>query len=294
MESLAAHPSRAHGCAAQEEEAEQEYESPSCGPSAERVPRAGLGNRRRRTADRSDVGATLDPIAALPEADRVRRGETCRRPGGGAEHAVTPPNRRFVACSSRRWSRRRDRLSCPAPLPNDGRRLLRRRADPDPGRSRRGSGVGDVVGRLNLLIRRDIRLRLGLGRRGRRRVRLRDGRRRRRSRRCDRRRRRSGRFRCGRRLGRGRRVGSTTRRKELERVDVRLGVADPNAKVHVWHRVLRFPGRAGLRQHVPFRDGLSATDVQLPEMRQRRLVVARRDRDRQAVGGDRPGERHGA
>jgi hypothetical protein len=205
-----------------------------------------------------------------------------------------PPNRRLVACSSRRWPRSRDPLSCPALRPNDGRLLLRRRADPDPGRSRRGNGVGDRVSRLNLLICRDIRLRLRRGRPGRRRVRLRDGRRGRGSRRCDGRRRRSGRFSCGRRLGRGRRVGSTTRRKELERVDVRLGVTNPNAEVHVWHRVLRFPGRTWFRQHLPLRDGLAATDVQRPEMRQRRLVLARRDRDRQAVCRDRAGECHRA
>jgi hypothetical protein len=235
---------------------------------------------------------TPDPIAALPEADRVRRGETCRRPGG-AQHAVMPSNRWLVACSSRRWPRRRDPLSCPALLPNDGSLLLRRRADPDPGRSRRANGVGDRVCRRNLLICRDIRRRLRLGP-GRRRVRLRDGRRRRGSRRCVGRRRRSGRFRCGRRLGRGRRVGSTTRRKELERVDVRLGVTDPNTEVHVWHWMLRFSRRTGLRQHVPLRDGLAATDVQLPEMRQRRLVLARHDRDGQAVCRDRAGERHRA
>jgi len=205
-----------------------------------------------------------------------------------------PSNRRLAGCSCRRWPRRCDPQSCWALLPNDGRRLLRHRADPDPGRSRRGSGVEDRVSRLNLLIRRDIRLGLRLGRPRRRRVRLRGGQRWRGSRRCDWRRRRSGRFRCGRRLGRGRRVGSTTRRKELERVDVRLGATDPNAEVHVWHRVLRFPGRTRLAQDVPLGDGLAATDVQLPEMRQRRLVLARRDRDGQAVCRDRAGECHGA
>jgi hypothetical protein len=229
-------------------------------------------------------------MAALRENDLLGRGETCRRPGG-AQHAVMRPNRRLVACSSRRSPRRRDPQSCRALLPNNGRRLLRRRADPDPRGSRRGSGVGDRVSRLDLLICRD-RLWVRLGRPGRRRVRLRDGRRRRWSLSRAGRRRRSRRFRCGRRLGRGRRVGSTTRRKELERVDVRLGATDPNAEVHIWHRVLRFPGRTGLRQHVPFRDGLAATDVQLSEMRQRRLVLARRDRDRQTVCRDRAGECH--
>jgi hypothetical protein len=202
-----------------------------------------------------------------------------------------PPTRRVVACANARWPRRLRPIPRRAQLPSDGRRVLRRRADPNPGRRRRRSGVGERIGHRGLLTRRDRRLRVRLRRRCRCGTGLRAGRRGSRSRRRDGRRRRSGRFRCGRRLGRGRRVGSATGRKDLERVDVRLGVTDPNAEVHVGHGVLRLPGRTGLRQHVPFRDELAATDMQLPEVRQRRLVLAGRNRDREAAGGDRPGER---
>ena len=233
-------------------------------------------------------------MAALSAADRVRRMQPCpcRR---HAHLAGTPPTQRLVASPSRRWRRRLRPMPGRAVLPSDRRRLVRRETNSDPGRRPRGSGVGERIGRQGLLFTcRCGRPRLRFGRDVRGRVRLRDGRRRRRSRRRDGRRRRRGRFRCGRRLGRGRRVGSATRRKELERVDVRLGVTDPDAEVHVRHGVLRLPGRAGLRQLVPFRDRLAATDVQPSEMSQRRLVLACRDGDREAVGGDRPGERHRA
>jgi hypothetical protein len=216
------------------------------------------------------------------------------RPPRRAHLAVTPPTHRVVACSSRRWPRRLRPMPDWAVLPSDRRHLGRRRADPDPGRRRPGSRVGERVGRRNLLTCRDRRLWLELRPRGRCRIGLHDGRRRRGSGRRDGRRRRSGRFRCGRRLGRGRRVGSATRRKQLEGVDVRFGVTYPYAQVHVGHRVLRLPGRTGLPQHVAFRDRLATTDVQSPEVRQGRLVLAGRDRDRETVGGDRPGERHGA
>jgi hypothetical protein len=266
---------------------------PSHRPPPMRAPRAGLRNRLCRTDDRSDIRGTPDPIAELREVDCFRIMEPHRRPRR-AHLAVMPPAHRLVACSSWRWPRRLRPMPGRAVLPSDRRHLGRRRGDPDPGRRRPGSGVGERVRRRNLLTYRDRRLWLRLRRRGRCRIGLRNGWRRRGSRRSDRRRRRSGRFRCGRRLRRGRRVGSTTRRKELEGVDVRLGVTEPYAQVHVGHRVLRLPGRTGLPQHVPFRDRRAATDVQLPEMRQGRLVLARRDRDREAVGGDRPGERHRA
>jgi hypothetical protein len=233
-------------------------------------------------------------MAALSAADRVRRMQPCpcrRR----AHLAGTPPTQRLVASPSRRRPRRPRPMPGRAVLPSDRRRLVRRGTDSDPGRRPRGSGVGERIGRQGLPFTcRYVRLRPRFGRHGRARVRLRDGRRRRRSRRRDGRRRRRGRFRCGRRLGRGRRVGRATRRKELERVDVRLGVTDPYAEVHVRHVVLRLPGRAGLCELVPFRDRLATTDVQPSEMSQRRLVLACRDGDREAVGGDRPGERHRA
>jgi hypothetical protein len=292
-ESLAAHSTRPHGRTAYDHEDEKEDQGPSRRPPPRRAPRAGLRNRLSGTDDRSDVGATPDPIAELSEADCLRSMEPHRRPRR-AHLAVTPPTYRLVACSRRRWPPRLRPMPGRAVRPSDRRRLLRRRADPDPVRRRRRSGVGERVGLRNLITCRDRRLWLRLGRHGWGRVRLRDRRRRRGGRRSDRRRRRRGRFRCGRRLGRGGRVGSATRRKELERIDVRLGATDPYAQVHVGHGVFRLPGRTGLRQHVPFRDRLATTDVHRSEMSQRRLVLARRDRDREAVGGDRPGERHRA
>jgi hypothetical protein len=292
-ESLAAHPSRSHGRSTRDEDDEEEHQGPRRSPPAERVTPSVLKSHLRGTHDRGDVGADRDPTAVLPESDRFRHVEAGRRPLRG-QLADLPPTRRLIA----RRRRRRPRRLRPAPgravRPCARRRLLCRRADPDPGRRRRGTRVEERVGRLNLLIRRDGRIRLRPRRRGRCGIGLRSRRRRRRNRCRDWRRRRSGRFRCGRRLGRGRRVGSATRRKELERIDIRLRVTDPNAEVHVGHRVLRLPGRTGLRQHVAFRDRLAATDVQLPEMRQGCLVLACCDRDGEAVGGDRPGEGHRA
>jgi hypothetical protein len=290
-ESLAAHSSRPYSRTAHHEEDEEEDQGPSRRPPPRRAPRTALRNRLSRTDDRSGIGGTPDPIAELSEADCFRSMEP-HRPPRRPHLAVTPPIHRLVACSRRRWPRRLRPMPGRTVLPSDRRRLLRRRADPDPVRRRRRSGVGKRVGRRNLFTRRDRRLPLRLGRRGRRRIGLRNGRRRRGSRRSDGRRGRSGGIRCGRRLGQGRGVGSATRRKELKGVDVRLGVTDPDAEVHVGHGVLRLPSRTGLPHRVPFRDRLAATDVQLPEVRQRRLVVARRDRDRQAVGGDRTGEGH--
>jgi hypothetical protein len=219
--------------------------------------------------------------------------EAGRRPLRG-QLADLPPTRRLVARRRRGRPRRLGPTPGRAERPRARRRLLCRQADPDPGRRRRGSRVDERVGRLNLLIRRDGRVRFRPRRRGRCGIGLRSRWKRRRDRWRDGRRRRSGGFRCGRRLGRGGRVGSATRRKELERIDVRLRVTDTNTEVHVGHRVLRLPGRTGLRQHVAFRDRLAATDVQLAETRQRCLVLACCDRDGEAVGGDRPGEGHRA
>jgi hypothetical protein len=96
---------------------------------------------------------------------------------------------------------------------------------------------------------------------------------------------------CGRRLGRRRRAGGAPRRKEAERVDVRLGGADTDAEVHVGHRVLRLPRRSGLREHLTLGDRLAPTNVQLAEVRQRRFVLTGRDRHSEAVDRCRPGER---
>jgi hypothetical protein len=292
-ESLAAHPSRAHGRSARDEDDEEEHQGPRRGPPAERVTPLGLRSRLRRTPDRGDIGAIRDPTAMLPESDRLRQVEAGRRPLRG-QLADLSPTRRLVACRRRRRPRRLHPAPGRAVRPRARRRHLCRQADPDPCRRRRGSRVEERVGRLTLLIGRDGRIRLRPRRRARCGIGLRSRWRRRRDRRRGGRRVRSGGFRCGRRLGRGGRVGSATRRKELERIDVRLRVTDPNAEVHVGHRVLRLPGRTGLGQHVALRDRLAATDVQLAEMRQRCLVLACCDRDGEAVGGDRPGEGHRA
>lgn len=293
-ESLAAHPPRAHGRSAPHVDDQEEHQGPTRGPPAERMTPLGLRSRLRRTQDRGGVGAIRDPTAVLPQVDRFLRMDAGRGPLR-AQLAVPPPRRRLAACRRRRRPRRLRPSPCPAGVrPGDRRRLLRRRSDSDPVRRRRGSRVEERIGGLNLFTCRDRHIRLRPGRRGRCGTGLRNGRRRSRNGCRAGRRRRSGRFRCGRRLGRGRRVGSATRRKELERVDVRLRVTDPNAEVHVRHRVLHLPGRTGLGQHVALRNRLAATDVQLPEMRQRRLVLASCDRDGEAVCGDRPGERHRA
>jgi hypothetical protein len=154
--------------------------------------------------------------------------------------------------------------------------------------------------------RGEVRVRVErLGRRGPRRGRLRLLRWRRRIRWSDRRgrhwccpsgrrTRRGRRLRCGRRLGRRGRAGSAPRRKQAERVDVRLRSADPDAEVHIGHGVLRLPGWARLRERLALGNRLPSANVQLAEVRQRRLVLAGRDRDGEAVDRYRPGERHRA
>jgi hypothetical protein len=205
---------------------------------------------------------------------------------------VTWRTRRLVTCSGRRWTGSHPMPRRPLPR-NHGGRLRCSRSDSNSGCRRRRSRVADQLGGSSPVSCRDGRPWAWVGRGRRCQVGRRGRRRRRNVHRCRGRRRRR-RFRCGRRLGRGGRMGAATRRKKLERIDVRLAASDPDAEVHVRHGVLWVPGRTGLRDHVPFRDRLAAMDMQLPEMRQRRLVLARRDRDREAVGGNRPGERHGA
>ena len=91
---------------------------------------------------------------------------------------------------------------------------------------------------------------------------------------------------CGRRLGRGGRDGCAPRRKERERIDVRLARADADAEMDVRNGMLRFAGRTGVGDHIAFRDESTAPDAQRPEVRQRHLVVLEFDRHREAVRRD--------
>ena len=172
---------------------------------------------------------------------------------------------------------------------NRDERPLRGRADPDACRGPRGRGLRARVERLYRHVggRRWVRHRRGrgIGRSGWRCC----GR----GRPC-RRNRRGGRLRCGRRLGRRGRAGNAAKRKEPERVDVRLGDPDPDAQMDVRDEVLGLPRRAWRREHVALRDRLPSADPQLAEVRQGRLVVAGRDRHREAVDRHGSGERHRA
>jgi hypothetical protein len=290
-ESLATHPSRAQRRAAHHEEKEDQKADRE--PVTVRTPRPKRGLGPSGLDGRGHGGTERHRISALRTVHRSNRPRP-RRSGSGGCLALTATAQRPVAGARRRRPRCRRSSSMPRqrPLPMNGRRL-RRRADPDR-RAGRATGFGDGVGRRGHSVVRDRRRRLRSGRRRGCGHGLVGGWRCGGSSRCDRRGGRGLRFRCGRRLGRARRVGSATRRKQLERVDVRLGVAHPDAEVHVRHDVFRVPGRAGLSEDVPFRDNVAATDVQFAEMRQCRLVLARRDRDRQAVRRDRPGEGHRA
>lgn len=65
-ESLAAHPSRARGRNAHDEDDQEEHQGPTRGPPADRVTPLGLRSRLRRTHDRGDIGAVHDPTVLLP------------------------------------------------------------------------------------------------------------------------------------------------------------------------------------------------------------------------------------
>lgn len=97
----------------------------------------------------------------------------------------------------------------------------------------------------------------------------------------------------GRRRGCRRRVGGSPRRKERERIDVRVTVADTNPEVDVRHVVLRVSGWSGLSDGVPLLHARAALDPERPEVGERRLVtVARGDGDGQAVSRDLTCKRH--
>jgi hypothetical protein len=299
-ESHAGDPSRARRCSACQGEHECEQDAGPPSVRRGRRTRLDLGLGRRTRPRPRHIG-----LAHRDGAERRR----FLVASGGPRAARFPPDRRFRSgrwivalvaggyTRSPRWhsgqrcdwsSRMRRRLSRPT-----RRRHRRRLRDSDPGRLRRGH-----LRRGRRLVSRALRLHQCRRARGRRR-RTRRGRRRsgngsrcRRARGC----RRGGRrrwIRCGRRLGRDRRVGGcAARRKQVERVDVRLGDADPDAEVHVGHRVLRLAGRAGIREHRALHDRLAATDVQLAEVGQRRLVLPGRDGHRETVPRRRTRERH--
>jgi hypothetical protein len=68
--------------------------------------------------------------------------------------------------------------------------------------------------------------------------------------------------RCGRRLGcRGRALHRTTRRKQIEGIDVRVGTAHAHTQMHVRDRVLRIAGRPGIRDDVSLQHRLAAMDT---------------------------------
>ena len=115
--------------------------------------------------------------------------------------------------------------------------------------------------------------------------------------RCGRGRGRRGRGWCGSWRGRRRgcrwRAGGSPRRKERERIDVRVTVAHANPEVDVRHVVLRVSGWSGLGDGVSLLHARTAPDPERPEVGERCLVtVARGDRDGQAVSRDLPCERH--
>ena len=238
---------------------------------------AAVDRGRTRAADTDRIGtlrreapsSRVKPCPGrCPCRGRLALGPNDRRSGGGSWSDSRP--------------RGSDRTRRPADLPGDAGGRIGTRPDPDPGRRRR-SGVAPRGGRLDRRVRRRrlLRLRCRVGGRG--------------LRWCGRGRSygwgsRGRRLGCGRRLGRRRRAGGAPRRKEAERVDVRLG-ADADTEVRVGHRVLRLPRRSGLREHVTLRDRLAPTNVQLAEVRQRRFVLTGRDRQSEAVDRCRPGKR---
>lgn len=89
----------------------------------------------------------------------------------------------------------------------------------------------------------------------------------------------------GRRHGCRRRVdGGTSRRKQRERVDVRVALADTHTEMDVRRRVLGLPGRTGPGDDLTLLDVSTALHLQRAEVSKRRLVaVFGRDRDREPV-----------
>lgn len=87
----------------------------------------------------------------------------------------------------------------------------------------------------------------------------------------------------GRRRGCGRRAGCTPRRKQSERVDVRLFGADPHSQVDIRHVVLGVARWAGSGDRISLGHAIAFPDLQRAEVGERRLVVARHDRHGEAV-----------
>lgn len=99
--------------------------------------------------------------------------------------------------------------------------------------------------------------------------------------------------RCGRRRGARRRGGGAPRRKQTERVDVRLVRAGTDPEMDVGHVVLGVSRRPGLGERVPLGNDVARTHLQRPEVRERCLVaVGRRDRHGEPVGRDAARERN--
>ena len=100
-------------------------------------------------------------------------------------------------------------------------------------------------------------------------------------------------FRCGcGRRPRGR-SGRTPPRKERERVDVGVAVADPDAQVHVREVEFGVSRRTGVRDGGAFGHVLSFVYEQRAEVRERSFVPAgRRNRHGLPVRGDESRERH--
>ncbi len=211
-----------------------------------------LGRRGRPSRDRATARRLHELTNVAPCLPRV-----FGRPAGARSRVrrVVGSRHGSDACDGRTGH-----LRC-AGVGRGSRRLRSRRSRR---RLRGGRGSGD---------RCRSRSRLGLG----------AGRRRRRDRR---------RGWGGRRRGCRRRVGSTPRREQAEWVDVRVGVADPNAEMDVGRGVLGLARRAGVGDRVSLRDRGALADAEGAEMSERGPVsVGCHDGDRQTVRRDRAGER---
>jgi hypothetical protein len=86
----------------------------------------------------------------------------------------------------------------------------------------------------------------------------------------------------GRRRGCRGRVGGSPRRKQRQRIDVRVVVPDTHAEMNVRHSVLRLSGRSGLCNRFSLLHARAALHEERSEVRQGRFVTA--------IGGNRHGE----
>ena len=271
------------------------------GPRRPRAARAGCAARRRKIARTDHVDGRSRP--GCVRGARVgwlgRRRRRCRphrdlpigaAVGRGIERGVRSkpyarcPRSRDDGALRRRRARPRSiaggrRLRCtPGHLRRGGR--IDRRCRRSSGRHRLcGSGLS---GRRSTRSRRRNRSRGRSGDRSRRRL-LGSGLGLRRS----------GRRWGGRRHGCSRRVGSTPRRKQAERIDVGLARTDSDAEMDVRDAVLGLARRPDLGDQVSSGHRRSASDPQRAEVRERHLVpVGRRDGHRQPVRGNLACEGH--